>query len=57
GKRNQLETVASSLYDTLRSFNDQKVDIIFSEMFEAEGVGHAIMNRLLKAAGNKVIDE
>ncbi|MDP4172200.1 MAG: L-threonylcarbamoyladenylate synthase, partial [Bacillota bacterium] len=41
GKRNQLETVASSLYDTLRSFNDQKVDIIFSEMFEAEGVGHA----------------
>jgi L-threonylcarbamoyladenylate synthase len=57
GKRAELETVAASLYDTLRLFNQKRVDIIFSEMFPNSGVGHAIMNRLEKAAGNKVISE
>jgi L-threonylcarbamoyladenylate synthase len=55
GHRNDLSTVANSLYDTLRSFNHSKVDLIFSEAFPDEGVGQAIMNRLLKAAGHKVI--
>ncbi|MEC1520614.1 L-threonylcarbamoyladenylate synthase [Neobacillus niacini] len=57
GKRSQLETVAAALYETLRNFNQEKVDIIFSEMFPNTGVGHAIMNRLQKAAGNKIIHE
>jgi L-threonylcarbamoyladenylate synthase len=57
GKRSELETVATALYDTLRAFNQEKVDIIYSEMFPHTGVGHAIMNRLQKAAGNKIISE
>ena len=57
GKRSELESVATALYDTLRAFNQEKVDIIFSEMFPNTGVGHAIMNRLQKAAGNKMISE
>jgi L-threonylcarbamoyladenylate synthase len=57
GRRAELETVAASLYDTLRSFNQGKVDIIFSEIFPNEGVGHAVMNRLEKAAGHKLISE
>jgi L-threonylcarbamoyladenylate synthase len=57
GRRSELETVAAALYDVLRKFNDLRVDIIFSEMFPVAGVGHAIMNRLQKAAGNKVIVE
>ncbi|MEH7107571.1 L-threonylcarbamoyladenylate synthase [Bacillus sp. JJ1764] len=57
GKRSELESVAAALYDTLRQFNQSNVDVIFSEMFPSEGVGHAIMNRLLKAAGNKIISE
>ncbi|WP_160724196.1 L-threonylcarbamoyladenylate synthase [Bacillus sp. USDA818B3_A] len=57
GRRAELETVAANLYDTLRSFNQGKVDLIFSEIFPNEGVGHAIMNRLQKAAGNKLITE
>jgi L-threonylcarbamoyladenylate synthase len=57
GKRSQLESVATALYETLRKFNQEKVDIIFSEMFPNTGVGHAIMNRLQKAAGNKMITE
>ncbi|MED3561678.1 L-threonylcarbamoyladenylate synthase [Bacillus xiapuensis] len=57
GKRAELETVATELYDTLRRFNLEKVDVIFSEMFPKGGVGLAIMNRLEKAAGGKVILE
>lgn len=57
GKRSELESVATALYETLRAFNQEKVDIIFSEIFPNTGVGHAIMNRLQKAAGNKIINE
>jgi len=57
GRRAELETVATALYDTLRKFNQESVDIIFSEMFPNTGVGYAIMNRLQKAAGNKLIIE
>ncbi|WP_026572669.1 L-threonylcarbamoyladenylate synthase [Bacillus sp. UNC438CL73TsuS30] len=57
GQRAELETVATELYDTLRRFNLEKVDVIFSEIFPRGGVGLAIMNRLEKAAGNKVISE
>jgi L-threonylcarbamoyladenylate synthase len=55
GKRDKLETVASHIYEALRSFDKQGVDLIYSEMFPNEGVGSAIMNRLLKAAGHRVI--
>jgi L-threonylcarbamoyladenylate synthase len=57
GKRSVPDTVAAALYDTLRAFNHEKVDIIYSEVFPSTGVGHAIMNRLQKAAGNKFIKE
>lgn len=57
GMRAKLETVAAALYDTLRRFNLEQVDVIFSEVFPNEGVGNAIMNRLQKAAGNKLIAE
>ncbi|MEH7547162.1 L-threonylcarbamoyladenylate synthase [Neobacillus vireti] len=57
GRRTELDTVAAALYDTLRSFNQGQVDIIFSEIFPNEGVGHAIMNRLEKAAGHRLITE
>lgn len=57
GRRGELETVATSLYETLRAFNDSSIDVIFSETFPDEGVGVAIMNRLTKAAGNQIIYE
>lgn len=55
GRRDSLETVSAALYGVLRKFDKMNVDIIFSEMFPHEGVGVAIMNRLLKAAGHTVI--
>jgi L-threonylcarbamoyladenylate synthase len=57
GRRANLQTVAAELYDVLRKFDNEEVDIIFSESFPQIGVGEAIMNRLLKAAGNQVIEE
>jgi L-threonylcarbamoyladenylate synthase len=57
GQREKLETVASSLYETLRAFNETDIDIIFSEQFPEQGVGQAIMNRLNKAAGHRIIRE
>ncbi|OES44886.1 L-threonylcarbamoyladenylate synthase [Domibacillus iocasae] len=55
GRRSDLTSVAKELYGTLRSFNEQPVDVIIAEAFPAEGVGAAIMNRLEKAAGDKWI--
>lgn len=55
GERERLETVASLIYEALRSFNKADVDVIYSEMFPNEGVGRAIMNRLMKAAAQRVL--
>lgn len=57
GTQTDLATVATQLYDALRAFNATDVDVIFSETFPKHGVGVAIMNRLEKAAGHKIIKE
>lgn len=46
--------IATHLYKGLRSFNQEKVDIIFCESFQTSGIGAAIMDRLTRAA-TKVI--
>jgi L-threonylcarbamoyladenylate synthase len=55
---NPLE-VSNRLYTFLREFDDEGVEYIYSESFgssfEDEGFGQAVMNRLLKAAGHKII--
>lgn len=56
GKRGDQKEAAHRLYSILRSFDDEGVERIYSESFEKEGFGAAIMNRLLKAAGHKVIN-
>lgn len=55
GTRAHEETIAHHLYQILREFDDDKVDIIYSEAFDTKGIGKAIMNRLLKAAGHHII--
>lgn len=57
GNRKDLSTVARSLFKTLRAFDQEKIDMIISETFPAEGIGIAIMNRLIKAAGHTIIYE
>lgn len=48
--------LAKRLYRILREFDDEDVEIIYSESFAGAGVGQAVMNRLLKAAGHRVIE-
>lgn len=54
GNRKEEETIAKELYRILREFDDEKVTVIYSEAFDENGIGQAIMNRLLKAAGHHV---
>lgn len=56
GNREKENTIAKELYRILREFDDESVEVIYSEAFDASGIGQAIMNRLLKAAGHKVIE-
>lgn len=56
GTRLDETTIANHLYGILREFDREGVDYIFSESFPTGGIGNAIMNRLLKAAGHHVID-
>lgn len=55
GRRCNMETVTAKLYDVLRGFDHKDVDIIYSEGFEEEPLSEAVMNRLVKAAGHKII--
>ena len=55
GERAKEETVAHNLYALLREFDDLGAQYIYSEGFPEDHLGQAIMNRLLKAAGHRVI--
>lgn len=55
GDRKECNTVAAGLYAALRDFDIAGVDYIYAESFCGEGLSYAIMNRLLKAAGQRII--
>ncbi len=55
GNREDEERIARNLFSALRSFDEERVTRIYSESFPTQGLGQAIMNRLLKAAGHRVV--
>lgn len=55
GSRRDEKVIARHLFRILREFDDDNVEVMFTESFETAGIGQAIMNRLLKAAGHQVI--
>lgn len=55
GRRDDEKAIARHLFRILREFDDENVESMFSEAFDSQGIGQAIMNRLLKAAGHQVI--
>lgn len=55
GTRTDEDTIAAGLYAILREFDQCKTEIIYSESFYDDQLGQAIMNRLIKASGYKVI--
>ncbi|MBO4391606.1 MAG: threonylcarbamoyl-AMP synthase [Lachnospiraceae bacterium] len=55
GSRKDPAGIARGLYGVLRDFDDTQVDCIYGESFETDHLGEAIMNRLLKAAGQHIV--
>jgi len=56
GSRKDLSLVAHHLFSSLRHADLHGADIVLIEAFSDQGVGAAVMNRIRKAAGNKVIN-
>lgn len=52
----QSDTIGKYLYGALRQFDERQVKLILSESFYDSKKNEAIMNRLLKAAGQHVVD-
>ena len=55
GTRSNENSIAKNLYRVLREFDEEDVSYIYSEAFDGDGIGSAIMNRLEKAAGHHII--
>jgi L-threonylcarbamoyladenylate synthase len=55
GSRCDLPGLARNLFRLLREFDLEKVDIVVAEGLPIEGLGLAIVNRLRKAAGYKIV--
>ena len=56
GRLSEPETVSHRLFAVLRELDEAGIDVMFSEVLPAEGLGLAIMNRLSRAAGFRVIE-
>ncbi|MBR3306018.1 MAG: threonylcarbamoyl-AMP synthase [Lachnospiraceae bacterium] len=56
GSLQRPEEAALKLYRVLRELDSEGVSLIYSESFPDTGIGEALMNRMMKAAGYKVIE-
>ena len=55
GSRRAPETVARALFALLRQLDAEGIEIVYSEAFAEGELGMAIMNRLRKAAGYRIL--
>lgn len=55
GSLAQPETSAQRLYAALREFDAQGAEVIWAEVPPNDGIGLALLNRLVKAAGRRVV--
>lgn len=51
----KLDLIAKNLFSALREMDELHIEHIYVEFFPQDHIGHAIMNRLLKASGYQVI--
>lgn len=56
GDREDVAAVARNLFRILREFDEEKVECMYVQAFPQDGIGQAVMNRMLKAAGHKIIE-
>ncbi len=55
GSQNNEASIAHELYGILRDYDHEEVDVIYTESVSKEGLGAAVYNRLIRAAGHNVI--
>ena len=55
GSLDDEDMIAHRLFSILRELDDMGIEYIYSESFDRDELGGAIMNRLLKAAGHRVV--
>ncbi|MCR4838455.1 MAG: threonylcarbamoyl-AMP synthase [Eubacterium sp.] len=55
GDADDGQTVAAHLYGALRDCDALGCEVIYSESFRRDALGSAIMNRLVKAAGHRIL--
>ena len=56
GNEENLYEIAKNLFDAFRKLEKMEIEVAFVEMFPERGIGLAIRNRTLKAAGSDPID-
>lgn len=55
GSKNDYSAQANKLFESLRKADDKKASIIYAHACEIEGMGIAVYNRLIRAAGFNVL--
>jgi L-threonylcarbamoyladenylate synthase len=55
GSRSNLGTLAQNLFARLREFDSEGVDVIVAEGVPLQGLGLAVMNRLRRASGYRIV--
>ncbi|MCW3488876.1 L-threonylcarbamoyladenylate synthase [Dethiobacter alkaliphilus] len=55
GERDRRAELAANLYGALRRLDETECDVILAEGYTDEGMGFALMNRMAKAAGPRVL--
>ncbi len=56
GSKHDPDEIAANLFRLLREMDDHQVEVIYTRAYSEEAIGTATMNRLLKAAGNHLIE-
>lgn len=56
GDRADVNSQAHALFDTLRKIDNENTELVYARCPDTEGVGMAVYNRLIRAAGFEVID-
>jgi len=56
GPETEPEIIAENLFDCLRALDENDIGLAYAHSISENGIGHAIMNRLCKAAAYNIID-
>lgn len=53
---NDMTHYANGLYEDLRIFDEEKIDVIYAQFQDEKGIGVAVKNRIYKSAGYNIIN-